>query len=552
MRSLIQALTEHELITLRIIGEWWELDLSGTDKKESVKILAEVLSQVDMQKELLFLPPEEADALNDLVAQDGRIAVNIFSRNHGEVRLMGPGRMEREEPWLEPISPTEALWYRGFIYRAFDDTAEGVLEFYFLPSEILTNFPQPQVIAAVEEETELQLRPLKSTPDVWQEADVSAVDDLTALMTIAMRLSGDSKNPIDFDNFLLNPDADRRSLLLTLANELSLVRRENGSLRPTRSAIGWLKKGRDAQLCSLGDAWSNSEWNDLCHTTGLRCEGENWHNDPILARTALLDVMPHTNNWYRISDLVQTIKTTNPDFQRPDGNYDTWYIKETGNQHYLAGFDSWDQVEGRLIRFLIQYPLYWLGMTELADADDGIKSAYRLTKRALAFLNGIVPDENEKPSPIIVEADGKIIVPINATRYNRFQVARISEAYPVEAGKPYLYQLTPKALEQAARQGIKPDRILNFLVQAGERPLSKSVHRAIARWQEKGVEAILESVVVLRVNDESILQTLRTNPRTRDYIGESLGDLAVVIKPGMWGKLRAATTQLGLLLETNL
>ncbi len=116
---------------------------------------------------------------------------------------------------------------------------------------------------------------------------------------------------------------------------MSLVRRENGSLRPTRTAIGWLKQGRDAQLCSLGDAWSNSDWNDLCHTPGLKCEGENWHNDPILARTALFDAMPLTTHWYHFSDLVEIIKLTNPDFQRPDGNYDTWYIKDADHNGYL-------------------------------------------------------------------------------------------------------------------------------------------------------------------------------------------------------------------------
>ena len=73
----------------------------------------------------------------------------------------------------------------------------------------------------------------------------------------------------------------------------------------------------------------------------------------------------------------------------------------------------------------------------------------------------------------------------------------------------------------------------------------------LTRWEERGVEARIESVTVLRVNDESILETLRTNPRTRDYLGESLGDLAVVIKPGLWEEFCAATAQLGLFLETE-
>lgn len=550
MRSLDQSLMEHDLLTLRVIGEWWELDLSGVDKQGCVMMLTETLSQVDIQKELLFLPPEEAEAISDLASQGGRIPVGVFSRNHGEIRLMGPGRMEREEPWLDPISAAEALWYRGFLYRAFDETPEGVIEFYFLPKELLAAFPHPEIYA--ETAADISFQSLKTSPENWRVADTSAVDDLTTLMTIALKLSQDNNGASDFDDLLLNPDPERRSFLLTLANEMALVRLEDGALRPTRAAIGWLKRGRIAQLNSLADAWSHSEWNDLCHIPGLKCEGENWHNDPLLARTALIDALPHTGQWYKLVDLTAFIKETNPDFQRPDGNYDTWYIKDSSGDEYLAGFDAWDRVEGRLIRFLIRGPLYWLGMTELADLGDQPSAAYRLTEQALNWLAGKTPVESEDSNPIIVDGDGSIIVPLTAKRYHRFQVARISEAQPAARGRPFRYQITPRALDEARQQGIQSERLIDFLTQASEKTLPKSVQRAISRWDERGVEGKLESVVVLRVSDEKILETLRNNPRTRDFIGESLGDLAVVVKPGMWEELRAATTQLGLLLETNL
>ena len=93
---------------------------------------------------------------------------------------------------------------------------------------------------------------------------------------------------------------------------------------------------------------------------------------------------------------------------------------------------------------------------------------------------------------------------------------------------------------------------MQFLTQASGRALPKSIQRAVVRWEESGVEARIESVTVLRVIDESILETLRSNPRTRDYLGESLGDLAVAIKPGMWEEFCAATAQLGLFLETEI
>ncbi len=549
MRSLEQALYDHELLTLRVIGEWWELDLTGMDKRSAVEALAATLAKLDLQQEMIFLPPEEGAAINDLVAQGGRAAVAAFSRNHGDVRMMGPGRMEREEPWLDPVSATEALWYRGFVYRGFDEAAEEVLEFYYLPVELLAGFPQEESGASIQ--PELSMRPIDGTPERWREAVSDAVDDLTALLAVAQQMTLQNGKQTDIDRLLLNPDPERRSMLLTLASEMGLVRKSNGRLRPTRAAIVWLKQSRDEQLCALADAWSNSDWNDLCHTPGLQCEGENWHNDPILARTALLDALPRVPGWYLLADLVTTIKQVDPDFQRPDGNYDTWYIRDADNEGYLAGFDAWDDVEGRLIRFLVRSPLFWLGMVEVADAGQLEQTAFRLTEWALNWLSGDPPARDELQVPLVVQQDGIILVPQNADRYHRFQVARISEAQRIENGRPFRYRLSPGSLAFAREQGIKSERLLQFLAQASGRALPKSIQRAVERWEERGVEARIESVTVLRVNDESILETLRMNPRTRDYLGESLGDLAVVIKPGLWEEFCAATAQLGLFLETE-
>jgi hypothetical protein len=119
MYDLVQALSDHDLPTLRIIGEWYELDLTGHQKSACVKMLSEALSQIDMPEEITYLPPEESSAFLAIIEAKGRAAVALYERNHGTVRQMGPGRMEREEPWLDPISPAEALWYRGFLFRGF-------------------------------------------------------------------------------------------------------------------------------------------------------------------------------------------------------------------------------------------------------------------------------------------------------------------------------------------------------------------------------------------------------------------------------------------------
>lgn len=551
MRTLEHALSEHELIVLRVIGEWHGLDLTGMDKSRAVDQLVEKLTQIDVLNEMEYLEPEESAALADLVRQGGRAPVGVFARDHGEVRLMGPGRMEREEPWLDPDSPAESLWYRGFLFRGFDQTDEGTLEFYYIPQELFNRLSPPA--PARREEPPVAAEPVLlpvEAPDVIVTPPTDAVDDLTTLLALAQRTGLQPDRLPNLDGLLMNPGRDRRSLLLTLATEISLLRQDDERLRPTRAASKWLQDSREAQLRSLVDAWSRSVWNDLRHTPGLIAESDNWQNDPLPARTALIDALPADGRWYRIADVVAAIRRHDPDFQRPDGNYETWYIRDAGTREYLTGFDHWDRVEGRLLHFLIRGPLHWLGMTELSGGD-GKEAAYRLTARALDWLGDEPAAADEVKVPLVVQPDGILLVPYNAGRHERFQAARIADPEPLTPGKPYRYRITPSSLAEAQEQGISPERILEFLEKASGRPVPTSVRRGITRWSERGVEGRLQPVVVLRVGNADILETLRTNPKTRDFIGESLGDLAVVVRKGEWEAFQQAVAQLGLLLDVD-
>ncbi len=550
MRTLEQALQDHELIVLRVLGEWWDLDLMGADQAACVQALAVVLAHLDLTQEINYLSPEETAALKDLIAEGGQMPVAAFNRKHGEVRLMGPARLEREEPWLDPVSGAEALWYRGFLFRAFDETADGLMEFYYLPDEMMAQFPQVNGAAetAVSPQAASAL-PAKAKPERYETAVIHAVDDLTTLLAFAQTAPELLVQANALSAYLQNGSPDRQSLLMTLADEMGLLRHTDGGLRPTRTAIDWLQQSRESQLQELANAWSSSIWNDLCHTPGLRCEGEGWSNDPLLARTTLLAQLPPDRDWYSLDDLAALIKENDPDFQRPDGNYDTWYVRETASDAYVRGFSNWELVEGRLLRFLVQGPLFWLGMVETAVSH--FPPLFRLTERALHWLKDMPAAPDAVRVPLVVQPDGVVLVPHNASRYQRFRVARIADMQPVEPGQPYAYRLTPQSLAQAKEQGIEPDRILTFLAEASDRPLPGSVKRAVSRWQERGVEGRLEAAVILRVKEAAILETLRTNPKTRDLLGESLGDLAVIIPSKNWRELRDITAELGLLLDVN-
>lgn len=552
MYLLEQALYDHELIVLRVIGEWWELDLTGVEKRECVQALVDALNRLDMTQEINFLSPEEANAIQDLVLAGGRISVAAFERDHGEVRNMGPGKMEREEPWLDPISPTEALWYRGLLYRAFDETADKELvEYYYLPTEfsgqLAGYFGANSTNKA---ETDTLLVPI-GEPETFNQASIDAIDDLTALLTAAQIAPLREDDLPVLRPILLDQTPDRASLLLTLAWEMDLLRLADDGAKPARPVIAWLQQSRESQLRQLADAWSRSGWNDLCHTPGIICDGSGWENDPLLARTALLDALPRERAWFSLNDLVESIHQNDPDFQRPDGNYNTWYIRDRVTNDYLRGFETWHSVEGRLLHFLMTGPMSWLGLIELAHDPVTNQSLFRLAERAHDWLVGRSPSQQEVTVPIIVHDDATVSVPFNANRYHRFQVGRVAEAEPAVLNQPFRYCLTPRSLARARDQGIDPIRLLTFLQTASERPLPASTRRAIERWSERGTEGKLERVVLLHVADSDILDKLRGNPKTQIYIAESMGDLAAVVRHSDWPKLRRAAAQLGLLLDDS-
>lgn len=414
------------------------------------------------------------------------------------------------------------------------------------PPPIHTETSSPPPARVLRERNHYAVLTAVEPPAQWVTAPVDAVDDMTTMLAMAQMGQLHAGQGTRLQPYLYNGNLARLGLLTTMALEMGLLKQVGESYRPSRAALPWLKEGREVQLRALAEAWSQTAWNELRHVPELLCEGGGWSNNPITARTAVLDALTLTEEWFAMEDLVAFIKRENPDFQRPHGNYEVWYIRDRATGAYLTGFESWDMVEGRLLPFLLLAPMQWLGLVETADNNE----AYRLTARGVAWLTDTAVDESSPAIPILVQPDATLLIPFNANRYQRFQAARIGEPLPVEKGQPFAYRLTPRSLQLAQEQKITPDRVLAFLEQASGRPLPTSTKRSIERWAENGTEGRLERVVVLRVADEGILETLRKHPKTRPFLGESLGDLAAMVQAAEWAELCAAAAQLGLLLDS--
>ena len=157
--------------------------------------------------------------------------------------------------------------------------------------------------------------------------------------------------------------------------------------------------------------------------------------------------------WYTIDDLVSGVKRTNPDFQRPDGSYTGWYLREVETGAYLSGFDSWDAVEGRLIRFMLTGPLFWLAAVALGAGTDGVPTAFCLTRPGAAWLAGTMPSDLPRPARLSVSEQFVVSAPLLLPLLDRFRLLRFTEpvSEKTEPGQPTTHRITRGGLAGRVR-----------------------------------------------------------------------------------------------------
>jgi hypothetical protein len=92
--------------------------------------------------------------------------------------------------------------------------------------------------------------------------------------------------------------------------------------------------------------------------------------------------------------------------------------------------------------------------------------------------------------------------------------------------------------------------LLSLLARNAASGIPPAFFKALKRWELKGTEARIELRTILRVGRPEILDELRKSKAGR-FLGESLGPVTVVVKPGAEAKVLGALAELGLLAEES-
>lgn len=555
MKTLQASLKDSEDAVLTAIAQHWGVDASKLNPDELPAALeAAMLDPQRAEKTWDKLSDEQRGSLQTLLGfNDGKMPATMFTRLHGEIRKMGKGAVEREKPQNNPASKAEALFYRGYIFQTYEQGSAGLTPIVYIPQDFVAVLPSHKTgyddIEAPAPEGDPAATPaeLEALPEDYleevQPADTTIVDDMTSLLAYLQVVHGTVENGylVEHDRaaiaqHFITPGDIRVQFLFGIGISADLIEIQENTAYPKRAEVRrWLEARRGDQLRTLAFAWRDSvDYRDLWHIPGLYPE-PGWSYDPVVPRKVVIDFLNNyapEQGWWSIEDFIVAIKTLSPDFQRPNGDYDSWYIRnESGD--YLRGFESWDAVEGALLEYYCLGPLHWLGLVDSAE------DAARLTAYGRLFLKAATnwPSPPEQENTVEVQGDGTIVISRRANRFDRFQAMRFTDWLEANT-EGHIYKLTGDSIRRAGNQGIKTEHIEAFIKRmTGEVP--PVVAQLLNTWEQGAATSItLQPMMVLRTTSPETLDFILQEPKLRRFIRARLGEMAAAVQADRVDELR--------------
>lgn len=517
------------------LAQLWGVPLPNTSGAAATALADAMLTPSTVARLLTALSPQERAALERVIAEGGCIKATLLEREFGPLRPHEHYPSPRTYLLALPTRPsaTERLFILGLIHPKQQNRQRR----YCIPSDLLALLPAVPPRDRTLHLPEAAAPPNLIAANVWYLeytivmiltlAQAGALEMLperglskASMLRLAKRwgMSKDELRGITYEQhwtyvYFLRLVLQSAGLLRIAADQ---------KLRPGNATLEWLKAPRLERLRQLLTGWVISDWDELKRLLFIEMRNYPWDRDLAATRRAILALLAAVppQRWIAWPHLLDEVQRVDPDFARPEGNYDTWRLFNHRGQS-LDGYANWRAVEGELLKASIGTSLHWLGLTDLGSeaANNGVAGpvvAFRLNEYGAALLTQAVPPSAASSPPLRVQGTFEVVVPPRAAPFDHFQISRIAVwsagSSPDEAT---IYKLTKASVQAAVEQGISAEAMLSFLEQASASELPPNVAYSLREWAGKQGQITLRRAAVLQVEDPLLLEQLRRDRRIR-------------------------------------
>lgn len=223
-----------------------------------------------------------------------------------------------------------------------------------------------------------------------------------------------------------------------------------------------------------------------------------------------------------------------------------WIENQEGRRLHPVQLSDWLLAEGRYLARLLQGPLHWWGINDLALAPDGRLLAFRLTSMAKLLLKGMLRDETpelplpgapEQDAPAIAASEsGELLLASSAANWPVIElVERFAEVQGIRAGQ-LCYRLTPQSFGAALSRGEAAAPLLDLLRQAMEQAgtadgaLARMLHQLERRVANYGRVRLYAEATLLEVADTLVIRELSATTSLDKQIIRSIHPTLLLLK----------------------
>jgi XPB/Ssl2-like helicase family protein len=265
---------------------------------------------------------------------------------------------------------------------------------------------------------------------------------------------------------------------------------------------------------------------------------------------ALLAQAP-SGQWINFSAFARFVYRLNPTFlqrrQRQFSSPHWWIEQEEGRPLHLTKLSDWTRAEGRYLAQMLQGPLHWWGICDVALSADERLLAFQLTPLADSFLNGKPMDARliapqtlvPKTSPFIdVSEAGDLFIPCTFANWPLIElIERFAQIKGVHAAQ-LCYRLTPGSLSKAFSRGESPTALLELLHRAAEyqhsivpdSPLARLLAQLERRIASYGRVRVYTDVSLLEAADQQVLRELSATTSLNEQIVRPIHPTLLILK----------------------